>query len=288
MTSKDDSKQIPGNNAPADTAAEYGSEKVAVTPEDETFFRQISIEFLVHELKGPASIIESSAKMVLHKKGESALKTGQTRTLKRILRNARKTQTILAQLLEVGRAQKACFDCHAFSPVPVLYQALDEAAETTAPELYDQFDNEVQPTRKNALLSQNGIRLDASDEAAGITLKQDETKFRQIIGNLIKNGLHYKRRHLLIRAVCRQQTFSVSVRDDGPGIAVVHHEAIFQRYRQIVPCEGIARAGHGLGLAVSRILARSMGGDIHIESDLGQGALFRFDLPIHFPDQADR
>jgi signal transduction histidine kinase len=44
----------------------------------------------------------------------------------------------------------------------------------------------------------------------------------------------------------------------------------------------VARSGHGLGLAVSRILARSMDGDIILESQLGQGAVFRLKLPIKF------
>ena len=42
----------------------------------------------------------------------------------------------------------------------------------------------------------------------------------------------------------------------------------------------MARHGHGLGLAVSRILARSMDGDITLESQLGQGAVFRLTLPM--------
>lgn len=251
--------------------------------DDANFFRQVSIEFLVHELKAPVSVIEASASLMLGKKGKSGLDTGQSRTLQRILRNARKTRTILAELLEVGRAQTACFDCRPFSPVPVLHETLNESIEAVIPDLLETSKLSSGHGDQSADLAKGGIRLDASEEATGIAIEQDETKFRQIVGNLIKNGLQYKRRHLLIRAVCRHDTFSVSVRDDGPGIAREHHEAIFQRYRQVAPCAGIARTGHGLGLAVSRILARSMGGEIRIESDLGQGALFQFDLPKQFP-----
>jgi len=268
----------------SETVSECSADVSANASDEDNFFRQISIEFLVHELKAPVSVIEAGATLMLDKKKQHPLSTSQARTLQRILRNARKTHTMLAELLEVGRAQSACFNCHSFLPVPVLQEVLGDAVEAVSPELYDQTSAMTDPEAQRDILTRNGIRLDASEEAAASQIEHDETKFRQIVGNMIKNGLQYKRRHLLIRAVCRHTTFTVSIRDDGPGIAKEHHEAIFQRYRQVAPCAGIARTGHGLGLAVSRLLARSMGGDIQIESDLGQGALFRFALPMRFPE----
>ena len=87
---------------------------------------------------------------------------------------------------------------------------------------------------------------------------------------------------VLIHLACRHDFFTLAVRDDGPGIADTHHELIFQRYKQVHSDARVARSGHGLGLAAARILARTMGGDIYLESQLGQGALFRLELPIDF------
>ena len=68
---------------------------------------------------------------------------------------------------------------------------------------------------------------------------------------------------MIIRSEIQNQNFLVAIVDDGPGINPVHHEAVFERYRQVAP-EGLDRKGHGLGLAMGRILARSMGGGCHL------------------------
>ncbi|MDA8137342.1 MAG: sensor histidine kinase [Desulfobacteraceae bacterium] len=251
---------------------------------DDNFFRQVNIEFLVHELKAPVSIIETGVRMLLEKQAPGAALTPfQLRTLERVLRNASKTRDMLAELLEVGRAQSACFHCIPFPPLLILRQTLMAVVEAGDPVLYDQMKDLPDMNDRLTFLAQQGIRLDASPETELMSLNQDQIKFSQVAGNLIQNGFQYRRRHLLIHTARRQDVFTLAVRDDGPGIASAHHETIFQRYKQILPNDGIARSGHGLGLAVARILARSMGGDIVVESELGQGALFRLHLPQTFP-----
>jgi signal transduction histidine kinase len=71
----------------------------------------------------------------------------------------------------------------------------------------------------------------------------------------------------------------ICVRDFGPGVPREKHQAIFEPFVQIgrqlnQPMEGI-----GLGLAIARDLARAMGGDLTVESDVGQGATFTLSLP---------
>jgi signal transduction histidine kinase len=67
----------------------------------------------------------------------------------------------------------------------------------------------------------------------------------------------------------------VAIADAGPGIAAADQQRIFERYERV----GTAPDGSGLGLAISRRLARSMGGDIRLESEAGQGARFILVLP---------
>ncbi|RJQ66070.1 MAG: sensor histidine kinase [Desulfobacteraceae bacterium] len=251
---------------------------------NDDFFRQVNIEFLIHELKDPVSVIETGARMLLDKQDADApLSTTQQRTLERVLRNTRKTRDMLAQLLEIGRAQSVCFHCRPFQPYGTVQNVLFQAIEAGDPELYDRMKKVRETTDRLAFLSRCGIRLDVAAAVENLAIEQDEIKFRQIVSNLIKNGLSYRRRHLLIHLAIQHKCVCISVRDDGPGIAPPHQELIFQRYKQVAPCEGLARGGHGLGLAVARILARSLGGDIIVESELGLGALFRFILPVAFP-----
>jgi two-component system, OmpR family, sensor kinase len=251
---------------------------------EDDFFRQVNIEFLIHELKDPVSVIEAGARLLVDKQSaDSQLSPVQMRTLERILRNSRKTRDMLSELLEVGRAQSVCFHCHAFEPLACLKRILFEAIEAHDSELFDQMKSAGGPSDQLAFLATRGIRLDVADAAEHLTIEQDELKFSQIVSNLIRNGLSYRRRFLLIHLSVQRSDIRLSVRDDGPGIAQQHQESVFQRYKQVAPCAGLARGGHGLGLAVARILARSLGGDVVVESELGQGALFSFVLPTVFP-----
>jgi len=268
--------------AKASSEAETGQAESASTTED--FFNQVNIEFLIHELKSPVSIIDSAASLLLNKQDPSAALTSQQQnTIQRILRNTSKMSKMLSELLEMGRARDACFNCHSFNPMAALRNIVIEVTESVAPELCQYIDEKQANNAKLSFLAKNGIRIEASNEMETVTVEQDEFKFCQVVGNLVKNGMYYRRRNLIIHATRRKNNLSISVRDDGPGIAPEHHEAIFERYKQVAPCDGVARKGHGLGLAMARILARSMGGDILLESELGQGALFHLNLPTVFP-----
>lgn len=254
-----------------------------VAQEEEQFFRQVNIEFLIHELKDPLSVVETGVTLLLQKRKQYGVLTmRQENALARVLRGARKARMMLYDLLEIGRAESACFNCREFVPEKVLQDVLFEVIEAREPDIHHQISKLSDSQRKLAVLSAAHIHLEIASAAVDVQLSHDEVKFRQIVGNLLKNAFHYRRRLLWIHLARRADRVSIAVRDDGPGIAPGHHQAIFERYRQVSPLPGIARSGHGLGLAVARILARSMGGEIELESDLGQGATFRLHLPLVF------
>ena len=74
----------------------------------------------------------------------------------------------------------------------------------------------------------------------------------------------------------RGDQIAVTVADEGPGIEQADQERIFEKYERI----GDAPDGIGLGLAISRRLARSMGGDVTVQSAPGHGARFTLLLPV--------
>ena len=119
-------------------------------------------------------------------------------------------------------------------------------------------------------------------------MHQDETKYRQIAGNLIKNALHYRTQQLELRLDVENDIFVMEIIDDGPGIPEKFQQSIFKRYTQAAECRLNARNGHGLGLAGARTLARVPGGDIDLFSRKNEGATFRLIMPCllqHFPEQ---
>ena len=256
-------------------------EMPAATDSPDQFFRELDIQFLIHELKDPIAIIETGLRTILEKRDKfGPLSSKQENTLKRTLRNTKKTRSMLNNLLEIGRSQSGCFVCSHFLPAKTVFQIMKDALEIMTGPLAEEIGK--YQTEKGAveLLSQHGIFLDTSSQAANIEMFQDEVKFCQIVGNLLKNALHHRRSRVEINMTVEGRDLLVQVSDDGPGVDPEHQELIFKRYAQVKECSIVPRKGHGLGLAGAHILARCLGGDIKIESHKGQGATFCLVMPL--------
>ena len=246
------------------------------------FFREINLQFLIHELKDPLSVIETGILMLLEKQQLSGpLTVRQQKMLQRVLRSSRKVQTMVYELLEVGRAQADCIIPIAFNPCDLVMDVLTDVIEARDIDLYDQLHHLEQMPEKISLLSNHHINILFDKPSLGAEMIQDKAKFSLIVSNLLKNAFQYKVQTLIIRSEIQNQNYLVAIVDDGPGINSVHHEAVFERYRQVAP-EGLDRKGHGLGLAMGRILARSMGGDVTLESEPGKGATFILSIPLTY------
>src|SRR5207245_7745239 len=106
-------------------------------------------------------------------------------------------------------------------------------------------------------------------------------KLATVVQNLLSNAAKFtgEGRIRLAAATLADGRVAIRVSDTGPGIAPEHHEAVFDMFRQLRPTDG-RRNGVGLGLALARRFARLMGGDITVESAVGQGATFTVVLPV--------
>ncbi len=263
-----------------ETQPQEGAQFEVDTPED--FFRNVEIEFLIHELKDPLAIIETGLRTLLERQDKyGQLAPRQEKTLKRTLRNSKKARQMLNNLLEIGRSESGCFFSCRFQPADSAYQALKDSIETVAGKVFDEFMSCDNEDDARACLSRAGILLDIDHQVVRTEMFQDEVKFRQIIGNLIKNALHHRQKRVEVKVKVENDQLIADVIDDGPGIDPDHHELIFKRYAQVKECSIVPRRGHGLGLAGALILARTLGGDIKIYSELGKGATFRLNLPLN-------
>jgi signal transduction histidine kinase len=181
--------------------------------------------------------------------------------------------------LEIGRAESAQFSLASFDVGEAVLKALVESAETGDAELAARLSEAETADAQRAVLAQAGIILKTAPQINRVRIFQDPVKFALIIGNLIQNALHFRRRSLEVAVDREGGDLIISVKDDGPGIAPEHHAAVFERYKQLPIQDRFERKGHGLGLAGALILARRLGGDISLASAPGQGATFRFSLP---------
>ena len=109
----------------------------------------------------------------------------------------------------------------------------------------------------------------------------DPTRLRQLLLNLVSNGVKYNRRGGWVRvsAARRDGQAVVSVRDNGLGIAAARAGQLFQPFNR-AGREASGIEGTGLGLALAKLLVEQMGGAIEFDSTEGQGSEFRLVLPL--------
>lgn len=135
------------------------------------------------------------------------------------------------------------------------------------------------------LLSQNSsVNLVFDDPVDIPELYTDEAKLSQILRNFISNALKFTERGEVRISVQKGHDLTVvfSVADTGIGIAPDHHERIFEEWTQVEgKLQKIAK-GTGLGLPLSRKLARLLGGDVYVKSQIGIGSTFFAAVPVRF------
>ncbi|MEM1087786.1 MAG: ATP-binding protein [Pseudomonadota bacterium] len=121
-------------------------------------------------------------------------------------------------------------------------------------------------------------------------LRVDRSIFRRVTMNLLTNAMRFRGRdpRIVVRvALSPQGAPFVAVRDFGRGIAEADQEKVFEAFYQIDNGHNRAQGGTGLGLTLSRHLARLHGGDVILKSRLGVGTTATFVLPTscHIPRQ---
>lgn len=126
---------------------------------------------------------------------------------------------------------------------------------------------------------ERGIRIDppALGETAMVT--GEFRRVLQILLNLIGNAVHYSPDDAMVWLRLDDEDSSwatITVADQGPGLSSADQARLFQKFERLGRNDG---GGSGLGLYISRRLARAMGGDISVDSAAGQGARFTLRLP---------
>ena len=108
----------------------------------------------------------------------------------------------------------------------------------------------------------------------------DDSKLEQVLLNLLSNAVKFTQRggHVSIRCEAADDHVLTRVQDDGPGIPADRLADIFEPFVQLDRALGNPREGVGLGLAISRDLARGMQGDLTVESIPGKGSTFTVSL----------
>ena len=132
---------------------------------------------------------------------------------------------------------------------------------------------------------ERGIATELDDRAGPVWALGDPGSVARILRILVDNAIRMSPQGSQIRVELRDGVrASLSVCDNGPGVAPEEREVIFERFKRGRKTPG--QAGFGLGLAIGRELAQRMGGELVLEDHAGPGAKFTLRLPVaRAPDE---
>jgi PAS domain S-box-containing protein len=224
---------------------------------------------LSHELRTPLNAIGGYTDLLLYGI-HGPVPDAQRQALERIRTSQRHLSRLITDLLDYGRIDAGRFTCDV-APVPL-------AAVVDA----------VRPMVEPSAVAR-GIAFDWPTPDPTVIARADRYRVDQILLNLLTNAIKYTDAggRVTVRYGVVADVTTLDVCDTGIGIPVEHVDAIFEPFTQVGRSLANPIEGTGLGLPISRELARCMGGDLTASSREGVGSIFRLSLPRYTPAPAE-
>ncbi len=138
-----------------------------------------------------------------------------------------------------------------------------------------------------SILEEKGVRLIIDTDGLDGVFRGDAGRIRQIVQNLVSNAVKFTAfGSITVVGARTTDGVVISVTDTGIGISEEGRAVLFTEFSQVDQANTRRYGGTGLGLAIVRNLARRMGGEIDVESRLGEGARFIVTLPLAWVGEA--
>ncbi len=127
------------------------------------------------------------------------------------------------------------------------------------------------------------IALEVETDGAEDPVEADRTLLRQAVSNLIDNAIKYTQSggQVVVQARQARGRLMFSIRDTGMGISPADQARLFERFYRARRQESLKERGTGLGLAIVKSIIEQHGGSVTVESRLGAGSTFSFEIPLH-------
>jgi PAS domain S-box-containing protein len=216
-----------------------------------------------HDVRTPLNAILGYTSLLL--RGVSGpLGSTQRESLARVDANGRHLLTLINEILDISRIEAG--------KMPVRLSSIK------LNELVDEIMSEVEP-----LIARSNLVVTANVPPGLAPIRSDRQKVKQILLNLLTNGLKFTPRGSVTVSCTHQRStreLAIAVADTGIGIAEADQARIFEAFSQADPTLLREAGGTGLGLSISSRLAAVLGGRITLESKLRQGSTFTLVLPL--------
>jgi len=210
---------------------------------------------IAHDMRTPLTGIMLSLEMVEMRYAESMLPRHRE-LLANSARQAAAVVRMIDSMIDVSRLESDCL------PLELAECDLREVVEGALAGM--------------AALVPDWARVEVSQPAEPVPVRCDGTVIGRVVGNLLGNALKYTQAGAIRVVVSGPR---VEVVDSGPGVPEAHRQRIFEKFGRVGP-EG-SKMGHstGLGLTFCKLAIEAHGGEIGVDSVVGQGSTFWFTLP---------
>ena len=243
-------------------------DKLRLSNQELTRLNEIRSKFMsivAHDLRQPLSSIQGFASVLMMDNPQGGGNNDQL-DLNNILKATDNMNMLMADLMDISLIESGRFKLD--------YQAFN----------FNALISDV-ITLQSVNAQKKGIFLQKYEYPAEVTVVADRFRISQVMSNLIGNAIKFSQQGGRIEVsfcVDSQGVLSCKVSDNGPGIAHVEQEKIFQKFHQADNDRTAKKQGWGLGLSIAQEIISAHGGEIGvISAGLGQGATFWFSLPPH-------
>jgi len=247
------------------TERKLAEEKLEEANEKLTEYNRLKDEFVStasHELRTPLSIIQSAIRLILDEIPGKIVEE-QRDVLDTAMENVKRLGRIVNSLLNISRIESGKLDLQ-----KTVVNICGLIKETVS--------------EYKTLAEEKGISLDYEIPQQGVDIYLDPDKIKEVLTNLISNGLKFTPEGGCVKVSCREQGGKVQIcaQDSGVGIAKEDIPKLFEKFTQFGRKAGPGEKGTGLGLAIAKKLVEMHGGKIEVKSELGQGTTFTISLPL--------
>jgi signal transduction histidine kinase len=134
----------------------------------------------------------------------------------------------------------------------------------------------------SVMANERGVEV-RSEIPQSVRLKTQPQRVRSIISNLLSNAVEYNRPGGRVELAVHPngQFIHFTVRDTGPGIGAEHLPHLFEPFYRADPARSVQPGHLGLGLSLVRSHVAALGGEVRVESTVGEGTAFHVDVPVN-------